>query len=153
MSAEGEIPAYAFTPARHAAVRAMNARGDSGPNVEIRCGADHKGAEWGGPVIGGVWFTDVGDVLVVKWMDPEGDVSDFLDVEKNSTWSAAPHHRLADDFMVEEQPVLLSRPGQRFPAWCRVHGSWNLDESAIERDVQRAKRTRRMVKYRAMPPE
>jgi hypothetical protein len=148
---DGEIPGYAFTPARQAAVRAMNARADSKPNVEIRCGADHKGAT-GGPIIGGVWFTDVGDVLVVKWRDPDDDASGFLDVEKSSTWIAAPHHRLADDFMVEEQPVLLGRPGQRFPAWCRVHGSWLLDEPAIEMKARLAKRTRRMEKYRALPP-
>ena len=130
----------------------MNARGDGKPNVEIRCGADYGSREWWAP-IGGVWFTEFGDVLVVRWELPDGDMGDFLDVEKSSTWASAPqHHRLADDFMVEEQPVLLDRPGQRFPAWCRDHGSWFIDESAVEIQARKAKRSRKTEKYRAVPP-
>jgi len=99
-----------------------------------------------------VWFTEFGDVLVVKWRDPDDDEGGFLDVEKNSTWTAAPHHRLADDFMMQDQPVLLGRPGQRFPAWCRDHGSWQLNESAIARLARVAKRSRKSEVYREIPP-
>ena len=143
---------YMFTPAYTAAARAMEFRQQERPDVEIHCAGRHPRGSQGGPIVGGVWCTPVGDVLAVRWRNPDDDLQEWVEIEKTSTWVYKPDFRLPDDFLIDLQPVLLDRPGKRFPAWCHHHGSFMLDEIGIKEKVRRAKTSGKFQSFGAMPP-
>jgi hypothetical protein len=86
---EAGIPEWEFHPERLLAARALSERIAGPPLVEVRCGAQNKGKSCG-KLVGRVWATPHGDLLTVRWRNPDLDMYELKEGQKS--FLAPPGH-------------------------------------------------------------
>jgi hypothetical protein len=151
-----ELPAAAFDPIRMAAVQAMNAR-DRKPKVEILCAVTSKGL-WCANLLGGVWITKHGTVILVNRLGPGDNRAAF----KRVSYDREARLRIWSErgFIIEE-PVLLQVRGEWHPVpgpfepptvRCVRHGEWLLDGEGVIQKLDVARATNKALRFGSAPP-
>jgi hypothetical protein len=126
-----DIPTYAWTAGRQRADRALNSR-DGDPVVTIRCGVLSGGRQCR-RVLGGIWATSHGVVLIVNAHSDDGSFARAY--KENLRPGPEPDH-LPDSMFTEEEPILLADV-RVATAWCRSHGSWDMNLAELRGSFRR----------------